>query len=126
MQKIGKKSFSMNKTAMIMTCIVSSGGIALCNAQGQDSDVRKAVELLKSIETGAKEPAGNIKPDKYIQHNLDVANGIDGFGALLAQLADYPEKPTVNTVRAFQDGNYVFARPTTTFSDRRSESTFFV
>ena len=102
----------MNKTAMIMTCIVSTGGIALCGAQEteQVTDVRKAVELLKSIETGAEEPVGNIKADKYIQHNLDVANGIEGFGALLAQLADYPEKPTVNTVRAFQDGNYVFAQ----------------
>lgn len=104
----------MNKTAMIMTCIASTGSIALCNAQGQgtkqETDVRKAVELLKSIETGDKEPAGNIKADKYIQHNLDVANGIEGFGALLAQLADYPEPPTVNTVRAFQDGNYVFAQ----------------
>lgn len=95
-----------------MTCIAATGSIAVSSAQetGSNSNTRKAVELLKSIETGAKEPAGNINADKYIQHNLDVANGIEGFGALLGQLADYPEKPTVNTVRAFQDGDYVFAQ----------------
>lgn len=95
-----------------MAGIVSAGCVAFCNAQETDqgSNVRKAVDLLKSIETGASEPAGNIKADKYIQHNLDVANGVDGFGALLGQLADYPEKPAVHTVRAFQDGDYVFAQ----------------
>lgn len=97
---------------MIMTCIATAGSIAVGNAQGTESktDVVKAVELLKSIETGAEEPAGNIDAGKYIQHNLDVANGIEGFGVLLEQLADYPEKPKVNTVRAFQDGDYVFAQ----------------
>lgn len=101
----------MNMRAMIMTCIAAAGSIAVCNAQATEpnakSNTQKAVELLKSIETGDKEPAGNINAGKYIQHNLDVANGIDGFGALLGQLADYPEKPKVNSVRAFQDGDYV-------------------
>lgn len=97
---------------MILTCIAATGSIVAGNAQGTapTSNRQKAVELLKSIETGAKEPAGAIDPSKYIQHNLDVADGIEGFGVLLGRLADYPEKPTVNTVRAFQDGDYVFAQ----------------
>src|SRR5688572_2607300 len=62
--------------------------------------------LLKSIETGATEPVSVINPRKYIQHNPGVADGLEGFGALLSQLPRGSAK--VNTVRAFQDGDFVF------------------
>ena len=67
-----------------------------------------AVQLLKSIETGNQEPVGHIDPNKYIQHNLGVADGLDGFGALLQQLPANSAK--VKTVRAFQDGEFVFTQ----------------
>ncbi|WP_394678528.1 nuclear transport factor 2 family protein [uncultured Sphingobacterium sp.] len=67
---------------------------------------QKVVSLLKSIETGASEPVGYINPNKYIQHNLGVADGLAGFGALLQALP--PNSAKVNTVRAFQDGDFVF------------------
>ncbi|WEK70409.1 MAG: hypothetical protein P0Y62_02415 [Candidatus Chryseobacterium colombiense] len=66
----------------------------------------KVAALLKSIETGAKEPVSYINPNKYIQHNLGVADGLAGFGALLQQLPQNSAK--VNTVRVFQDGDYIF------------------
>lgn len=65
------------------------------------------VEELKAIETGAQEPVAYINADSYTQHNLGVADGLAGFGAALAQLANYPEKAKVNTVRVFADGDYV-------------------
>jgi predicted SnoaL-like aldol condensation-catalyzing enzyme len=72
------------------------------------SDQKKQVtELLKSIETGDPKPAGAINPEKYIQHNLGVADGIGGFGAVLALLPKGSAK--VHTVRVFQDGEFVFA-----------------
>lgn len=64
-------------------------------------------DLLKSIETGAEGPVAVINPGKYIQHNPGVADGLQGFGALLALLPKGSAK--VNTVRVFQDGDYVFA-----------------
>lgn len=66
----------------------------------------KVVALLKSIETGAAEPVGYINASKYIQHNLGVADGLAGFGALLKALP--PNSAKVNTVRAFEDGDFVF------------------
>ncbi len=72
------------------------------------SNKQKVIDLLKSIETGASEPVGYINPNKYIQHNLGAADGLAGFGALLAQLPANSAK--VNTVRAFQDGNFVFTQ----------------
>ena len=70
------------------------------------SNKEKAVELLKAIETGAAEPIAYINPNKYIQHNLGAANGLAGFKALLKAVP--PNSAKVKTVRAFEDGNYVF------------------
>lgn len=67
----------------------------------------KVTALLKAIETGASEPVGYINPNKYIQHNLGVADGLAGFGALLHALP--PNSAKVNTIRVFQDGDFVFA-----------------
>ena len=67
----------------------------------------KVVELLKSIETGASEPVAYINPNKYIQHNLAVGDGLAGFGAVLQALPKGSAK--ANTYRAFQDGNFVFS-----------------
>lgn len=67
---------------------------------------QKVISLLKAIETGALEPVGYINAEKYIQHNLGVADGLAGFGALLQALP--PNSAKVNTVRAFQDGDFVF------------------
>jgi predicted SnoaL-like aldol condensation-catalyzing enzyme len=68
---------------------------------------KQVVDLLKAIETGASEPVGVINPENYEQHNLAVADGLAGFGAVLAALP--PGSAKVNTVRVFQDGDYVFA-----------------
>ena len=68
---------------------------------------QQVVALLKSIETGDSGPVAVIKPDKYIQHNLGAADGLAGFGAVLQALP--PRSARVNTVRVFEDGDYVFA-----------------
>lgn len=68
---------------------------------------QQVANLLKSIETGDPAPAAVIHPAKYIQHNLAVADGLDGFAAVLAQLP--PGSARVNTVRVFEDGDFVFA-----------------
>ncbi len=39
---------------------------------------QQVVELLKSLETGDSEPLAYINPDKYIQHNLAVGDGLAG------------------------------------------------
>jgi predicted SnoaL-like aldol condensation-catalyzing enzyme len=67
---------------------------------------QKVIALLKSIETGDPLPISYIDPSKYIQHNLGVADGLAGFSAMLKQLP--PNSAKVNTVRVFQDGEYVF------------------
>lgn len=108
----------MNKI-ILSTAIILGVGFSACtnnsnsNSQTQKeekmeiSNKEKVVALLKSIETGAQEPVGYINPEKYIQHNLGIADGLAGFGAALQTLP--PNSAKVNTVRAFQDGDFVFA-----------------
>ncbi|HEX7829345.1 MAG TPA: nuclear transport factor 2 family protein, partial [Thermoanaerobaculia bacterium] len=68
---------------------------------------QQVVDLLKAIETGATKPVAVINPNKYIQHNLGAADGLAGFGALLQALPKGSAR--VNTVRVFEDGDFVFA-----------------
>lgn len=66
----------------------------------------KVIALLESIESGDQAPVAYINPEKYIQHNLAVADGLAGFGALMAHAPEGGFK--VNVVRAFEDGDFVF------------------
>ncbi|HEU4412398.1 MAG TPA: nuclear transport factor 2 family protein [Polyangiaceae bacterium] len=68
---------------------------------------QQVLDLLKAIETGEAGPVAVINPDKYVQHNLAVADGLAGFGAALQQLP--PGSARVKTVRVFEDGEFVFA-----------------
>jgi hypothetical protein len=45
------------------------------------SNKQKAVAVIRSLETGEKEPVNFINPNKYIQHNLGAGDGLAGFGA---------------------------------------------
>ena len=65
-----------------------------------------ALELLKSIETGDTKPLAYINPNKYVQHNLAVGDGLAGVKELWQSRPKGSAK--VNTVRVFQDDNFVF------------------
>ncbi len=87
----------MNKT-FISPAIILRVGFSACtswsnyNSQTKKeekieiSNKEKVVALLKSIEIGEQEPLGYINPNKYIQHNLGVADGFAGFREMLQQL----------------------------------------
>ncbi|AIY15408.1 hypothetical protein M667_15995 [Cellulophaga baltica NN016038] len=66
----------------------------------------KVVALLNSFNTGDQTPISYINPTKYIQHNLGVADGLEGFGAVMQHAPEGGFKADV--LRAFQDGAYVF------------------
>ncbi len=65
----------------------------------------KVVALLESLSTGDKTPVGYINPTQYRQHNLDVADGLAGFGAVLAHAP--PEGFSAKVHRVFTDGDFV-------------------
>src|ERR1700693_5247352 len=78
---------------------------------------KQVVELLKSLETGDRGPLATINPNKYIQHNLRVADGLAGFPERLESLPKGAAK--VNTVCVFRDGNFVFTHTEYNIGDPR-------
>lgn len=73
--------------------------------------------LLKSIETGDPEPVGVVNEAKYIQHNPQTHEGGEGLAVLFKRLSK--TGPRVNMVRAFEDGDFVFAHMEYDFASRK-------
>ena len=102
------KKFTKIMTDVVMTTAIfaSTGCFATMeNNEMSLSATEKAVSLIRSIESGDSAPVAYINPDKYIQHNLAVGDGLAGFGAVLQALPAGSAKADVK--RAFQDGEYV-------------------
>ncbi|WP_293266235.1 hypothetical protein [Neptunomonas sp.] len=104
---MNKKFTKLITSAAMTTAILASTG---CFAITEDKEMSlsitdKAVSLIRSIETGDQAPVAYINPEKYIQHNLAVGDGLAGFGAVLQALPKGSAKADVK--RAFQDGEYV-------------------
>ena len=72
--------------------------------------------LLKSIETGDPGPVAVVNEAKYIQHNPQTHEGSEGLAALFQRLSK--TSPRVNIVRAFEDGDFVFAHTEYDFARR--------
>ena len=70
------------------------------------SNKDKAIAVLNSIQTGDQTAIDYVNPEKYIQHNLSVADGLAGLGEALQALPKGSAK--VDVIRAFEDGDYVF------------------
>jgi predicted SnoaL-like aldol condensation-catalyzing enzyme len=73
--------------------------------------------LLKSIETGDPGPVTVVDEAKYIQHNPQTHEGSEGLADLFQRLSK--TSPRVNIVRAFGDGEFVFAHTEYDFSSRK-------
>jgi len=71
---------------------------------------------LKSIETGDPGPIAVVNEDKYIQHNPQTHERSEGLATLFQRLSK--TAPRVNIVRAFEDGDFVFAHTEYDFSRR--------
>lgn len=102
----------INTKTILATLLTTSifSGCSLNQEKIKESNMitnkQKVVELLTSIETGDSKPVGYINPNKYIQHNLAVKDGLSGFGEVIAMLPKSSAKAKV--VRAFEDGDFVF------------------
>ena len=103
----------------IITTVAITLLITVSNAQDQNINTKKlgkmetkttltnkvkAVALITSLETGDKSTIAFINPTNYKQHNLAVADGLEGFGEVLHHAPEGGFK--ANVVRSFQDGNY--------------------
>lgn len=82
-----------------------------------DSKKDQIRKLLKSIETGDPGPIAVVNEAKYIQHNPQTQEGSEGLAALFKRLSK--TSPRVKIVRAFEDGDFVFAHTEYDFASRK-------
>jgi predicted SnoaL-like aldol condensation-catalyzing enzyme len=61
-------------------------------------------QLLKSLETKDSKSLKHINPDKYLQHNLQVEDGLPGVKKLITSA---PNDTKVHIVRILADGDFV-------------------
>ena len=78
------------------------------DADQQITNTEKALAVIGSFATGDTGPAMDYMAEGYIQHNPDYETGRDAFIASVEYLGSAPVPTTVENVRAFEDGNYVF------------------
>lgn len=90
----------------IVSCSSNKTNVAAAAKTTELSNKDKVVALLNSFNTGDKTPISYINPNKYIQHNLAVGDGLAGFGDVMQHAPEGGFK--ANVIRAFQDGDYVF------------------
>jgi len=90
-----------------LACSVAQAAQPDSSATDPAANKAKVVALLESLNSGDPAPAGAISKDKYIQHNLGVADGLEGFGAVMKNAPAQGFKAKVH--RVFADGNYVVA-----------------
>ncbi len=74
------------------------------------------IALLKSIETGDPAAVSVVNEARYIQHNPQTHEGSEGLAILFKRLSQ--TSPRVNIVRAFEDGDFVFAHTEYDFEQR--------
>ncbi len=70
---------------------------------------RKAqtIALLQGIETQDVAAMRVINPEHYIQHNLNIASGLEGIARVVQHQP--PQGFKAKVIRAFEDGDYTFA-----------------
>lgn len=72
------------------------------------TNIQNAKNLVSTRASGDAALATSLLEENYIQHNQAQETGRDAFVALVNKLAQAPEKTTVKTIRAFEDGDKVF------------------
>ncbi|RRD92777.1 hypothetical protein EII17_13595 [Clostridiales bacterium COT073_COT-073] len=84
----------------------------------------KALALIGTFATGNTEKAKELLADRYIQHNLAYATGVEAFVGAVEYLASAPAKTTVNNIRAFEDGDKVFLQTVYNFAGTGEQVAF--
>lgn len=90
-----------------------------------------AINVIQSIETGDQSAFTAINPNKYIQHNLSMTDGVEGIINVLDSVPQGVLK--AKCIRAFEDGEYAivhteydFFGPITGFDVFRFENNLIV
>ncbi len=107
-----KHSSAILRTLLSAALLSTAFTAVVANAAGPGQsnpaqNKAKVAALLDSFNTGDNTAIAAISPQKYIQHNLDVGDGLAGLGEIMKNAP--PQGFKAKTHRLFADGDYVVA-----------------
>lgn len=98
------------------------------NTEAEESQkinqIDNALALINSFATGDITVAQKLLKEDYIQHNLAYGTGRDAFVGSVEYLSAAEEKTTVENIRAFEDGDYVFLQTVYNFAGAGEQVAF--
>lgn len=90
----------------------------------QQRNIESALALINTFANGDAELAATLLDEGYIQHNLAYGTGRDAFVGSVEYLAAADAPTTVNTIRSFADGDYVFLQTVYNFAGAGEQVAF--
>ena len=112
-------------TAIILTAaLLLTNAFALAEVTAPQTQIEKALALIGTFASGDTELAASLLDENYIQHNLAYGTGRDAFVGSVSYLTAAPVKTTVHTIRAFEDGKYVFLQTVYNFAGAGEQVAF--
>ena len=90
----------------------------------QQRNIANALALINTFANGDSELAATLLDEGYIQHNLAYGTGRDAFVGSVEYLAAADAPTTVNTIRSFADGDYVFLQTVYNFAGAGEQVAF--
>ena len=90
----------------------------------QQRNIENALALINTFANGDAEMAATLLDEGYIQHNLAYGTGRDAFVGSVEYLAAADTATTVNTIRSFADGDYVFLQTVYNFAGAGEQVAF--
>ena len=93
-------------------------------AETEQTNTEKALALIGTFASGDAELAASLLKEDYIQHNLAYGTGRDAFVGSVQYLASAEVPTTVENIRAFEDGDYVFLQTIYNFAGAGEQVAF--
>ena len=90
----------------------------------QQRNIESALALINTFANGDAELAATLLDEGYIQHNLAYGTGRNAFVGSVEYLAAADAPTTVNTIRSFADGDYVFLQTVYNFAGAGEQVAF--
>ena len=93
-------------------------------AETEQTNTEKALALIGTFASGDAGLAASLLKEDYIQHNLAYGTGRDAFVGSVQYLASAEVPTTVENIRAFEDGDYVFLQTIYNFAGAGEQVAF--
>ena len=110
--------------AVILTLALSLACLSALAEAETMTNTEKALALIGTFASGDTELAASLLDENYIQHNLAYGTGRDAFVGSVEYLAAAEVPTTVENIRAFEDGDYVFLQTVYNFAGAGEQVAF--